>query len=168
MENPHNLTQEQIEGVNKSFKIYQYGNTNRCLKSKALRSLFQHLVQAGFDFVSIEPQCLDIGEEDEVFGHTAFQQHQLFKWGKHFDYTNQKGEEYRYSDQSIYEYYEAYDDDYILTVVKDGKQARILQTWYGGVEGLYSNASAHKDIYDDLEEASDKWYDEMERKDIQW
>jgi len=143
----------------------KYKKTDRYAKSKALKSLWKHLEKAGFGFVSVEP---DSGEEDEVFGHTDMQKHKLFKWGKHFDYTNEYGEEYRYTDQSIYEYYEAYDDDYILTVVKDGKEARILQTWYGGVEGLYSNASAHKDIYDDLDEASDKWYDEMERKDIQW
>lgn len=146
----------------------KYKKTDRYAKSKALKSLWKHLEKAGFGFVSVEPQCLDYDEEDEVFGHTDIQRHKLFKWGKHFDYTNEYGEEYRYTNQSIYEYYMAYDDDYILTVVKDGKQARILQTWYGGVEGLYSNASAHKDIYDDLDEASDKWYDEMERKDIQW
>lgn len=146
----------------------KYKKTDRYAKSKALKSLWKHLEKAGFGFVSIEPQCLDIGEEDEVFGHTDMQKHKLFKWGKHFDYTNEYGEEYRYTDQSIYEYYEAYDDDYILTVVKDGKEARILQTWYGGVEGLYSNASAHKDILSDLDEPTEKWYDEMVRKDIQW
>ena len=68
----------------------------------------------------------------------------------------------------IFDHYFVYDDDYILTVEKDGKTARILQTWYGGVEGLYSNSSSHKDIYDDLDKVSEDWYDEMEEKEIQW
>jgi hypothetical protein len=37
----------------------KYKKTDRYAKSKALKSLWKHLEKAGFDFVSIEPQCLD-------------------------------------------------------------------------------------------------------------
>ena len=109
----------------------------------ALRSLFKHLTDGGFSIKSVEPQEV---EEDEdilpVTKDTTFDQ--------------------------IFDHYFVYDDDYILTVEKDGKTARILQTWFGGVEGLYANASVHKDIYDDLDKVSDDWYNEMEEKEIQW
>ena len=114
--------------------------TNEC---RALRSLFKHLNLGGFSLKSIEPQHV---EEDEdillITKDTTYDQ--------------------------MFDHYFVYDDDYILTVDKDGKTARILQTLYGGVEGLYADASVHKDIYNDLDKVSDDWYNEMEEKEIQW
>ena len=110
---------------------------------RALRSLFKHLNLGGFSLKSIEPQHV---EEDEdillITKETTYDQ--------------------------MFDHYFVYDDDYILTVEKDGKSARILQTWWGGVEGLYTNASVPKEIFDDLEKVSEEWYDEMEEKDIQF
>lgn len=109
----------------------------------ALRSLFKQLLKSGFTIKEVEPQHLEEDEETlKITDNTSFNE--------------------------IFEYYFVYDDDYILTVEKDGKNARILQTWWGGTEGLYSNASASKEIFDDLEKASEAWWDEMEKKDIQF
>ena len=109
----------------------------------ALRSLFKHLKESGFSIKEVEPQHLEDDEEIlKVTEATTF--------------------------DAIFDYYFVYDDDYILTVEKDGKTARILQTWFGGVEGLFTNASSHKDIYDDLDKVSEDWYNEMEAKDIQF
>ena len=109
----------------------------------ALRSLFKHLTDGGFSIKSVEPQ--DVEEDDDILLVTKITT---------FD--------------GILDHYFVYDDDYILTVEKDGKTARILQTWFGGVEGLFTNASSHKDIYDDLDKVSEDWYNEMEAKDIQF
>ena len=111
----------------------------------ALRSLFKHLKDGGFTIKEVEPQHLEEDEEDEILKVTK---------DTTFD--------------EIFDYYFVYDDDYILTVEKDGKSARILQTWYGGTEGLYSDASVPKEIFDDLEKVSEEWYDEMEEKEIQF
>jgi hypothetical protein len=109
----------------------------------ALRSLFKHLKASGFSIKEVEPQHLEDDEEIlKVTESTTF--------------------------DAIFDYYFVYDDDYILTVEKDGKSARILQTWWGGVEGLYTNASVPKEIFDDLEKATESWYDEMQAKDIQF
>jgi len=109
----------------------------------ALRSLFKHLTDGGFSIKSVEPQTVE--DDDDIFLVTK-----ITAYGE------------------IIDHYFVYDDDYILTVEKDGKTARILQTWFGGVEGLFTNASSHKDIYDDLDKVSEDWYDEMEAKDIQF
>jgi len=109
----------------------------------ALRSLFKHLTDGGFSIKSVEPQTVE--DDDDIFLVTK-----ITAFGE------------------IIEHYFVYDDDYILTVEKDGKVARILQTWWGGVEGLYTNASVPKEIFDDLEKVSEEWYDEMEAKDIQF
>lgn len=111
----------------------------------ALQSLFKHLKSSGFTIKEVEPQHLEDDEEDEILKVTE---------ATTFD--------------AIFDYYFVYDDDYILTVERDGKIARILQTWWGGTEGLYSNASADKELYEDLEEATESWWDEMEEKDIQF
>ena len=110
---------------------------------RALRSLFKHLTNGGFSIKSVEPR--DVEEDDDILPVTKIT-----------------------AFSEILDHYFVYDDDYILTVEKDGKTARILQTWYGGVEGLYANASSHKDIYDDLDKVSDDWYNEMVEKEIQW
>ena len=109
----------------------------------ALRSLFKHLTDGGFSIKSVEPQ--NVEDDDDIFLVTK-----ITAYGE------------------IIDHYFVYDDDYILTVEKDGKSARILQTWWGGVEGLYSNASCDKEIFDDLEKVSEEWYDEMQAKDIQF
>jgi hypothetical protein len=109
----------------------------------ALRSLFKHLTDGGFSIKSVEPQHVE--DDDDIFLVTK-----ITAYGE------------------IIEHYFVYDDDYILTVEKDGKYAHILQTWWGGVEGLYSNASCDKEIFDDLEKVSEEWYDEMQAKDIQF
>ena len=109
----------------------------------ALRSLFKHLKDEGFTLLKVEPQHLE--DDDDIL---------LITKDTTFD--------------EIFDFYFVYDDDYILTVRKNGWVARILQTWWGGVEGLYSNASASKEIFDDLEKATESWYDEMEEKDIQF
>jgi hypothetical protein len=112
----------------------------------ALQSLFKHLKDGGFTINALEPQAhYDIEDDNDILLITK-------------DTTFNE----------IFDFYFDYDDDYILTVEKDGKSARILQTWYGGTEGLYSDASVHKDIFDDLEKVSEEWYDEMEEKDIQF
>jgi len=111
----------------------------------ALRSLFKHLKDGGFTIKEVEPQHLEEDEEDEILKVTE---------ATTFD--------------AIFDYYFVYDDDYILTVEKDGKVARILQTWWGGAEGLYSNASVHEAISEDLDSVTDDWWDEMEAKDIQF
>ena len=112
----------------------------------ALRSLFKHLTNGGFSIQAVEPQeNYDIEEDEDILLVT-----------KDTTFTE------------IFDFYFVYDDDYILTVEKDGKTARILQTWFGGVEGLFTNASSHKDIYDDLDKVSEDWYNEMEEKEIQW
>ena len=109
----------------------------------ALRSLFKHLKDGGFTIKEVEPQHLEDDEEIlKVTEATTF--------------------------DAIFDYYFVYDDDYILTVEKDGKSARILQTWWGGTEGLYTNASVPKEIFDDLEKVSEEWYDEMVEKEIQF
>ena len=109
----------------------------------ALQSLFKHLKNEGFAPIKVEPTDLEEGEEVlEIKEETTFDE--------------------------IFDFYFVYDADYILTVRKNGWVARILQTWWGGVEGLYSDASCSKAIFDDLERASEKWYEEMERKEIQW
>ena len=109
----------------------------------ALRSLFKHLTDGGFSIKSVEPQHVE--DDDDIFLVTK-----ITAFGE------------------IIEHYFVYDDDYILTVEKDGKTARILQTWWGGTEGLYTNASAPKELFDDLEKATESWWDEMEAKDIQF
>jgi len=109
----------------------------------ALRSLFKHLTDGGFSIKSVEPQ--EVEDDDDILLVTK-----ITDFG------------------TIIDHYFVYDDDYILTVEKDGKTARILQTWYGGVEGLYANASVHKDICDDLDKVSEDWYVEMLEKEIQW
>ena len=109
----------------------------------ALRSLFKHLTDGGFSIKSVEPQ--EVEDDDDILLVTK-----ITDFG------------------TIIEHYFVYDDDYILTVEKDGKTARILQTWFGGVEGLYANASVHKDICDDLDKVSEDWYVEMLEKEIQW
>jgi len=111
----------------------------------ALRSLFKHLKDGGFTIKEVEPQHLEEDEEDEILKVTE---------ATTFD--------------AIFDYYFVYDDDYILTVEKDGKVARILQTWWGGAEGLYSNASVHEAISEDLDSVTDDWWDEMEAKEIQF
>ena len=112
----------------------------------ALRSLFKHLTKGGFSIQAVEPQeNYDIEEDEDILLVT-----------KDTTFTE------------IFDFYFEYDDDYILHVEKDGKTARILQTWFGGVEGLFTNASSHKDIYDDLDKVSEDWYNEMEEKEIQW
>ena len=123
----------------------------------ALRSLFKHLERKGFSIISFEPQNLE--DEDEILYLKDILNPQLYD-----------GQVYRRIKalDKIYEFYFEYDDDYILTVEKHGKYARILQTWWGGVEGLYSNASCDKEIFDDLEEATEKWWDVMEAKEIQF
>jgi len=109
----------------------------------ALRSLFKHLKESGFSIKEVEPQHLEDDEEIlKVTEATTF--------------------------DAIFDYYFVYDDDYILTVEKDGKTARILQTWWGGTEGLYTNASVPKELFDDLEKATESWWDEMQEKDIQF
>ena len=119
----------------------------------ALRSLFKHLTDGGFSIKSVEPQ--DVEEDDDIAE---------IRVPSEFASSVTKDTTF----DQIFDHYFVYDDDYILTVEKDGKTARILQTWYGGVEGLFTNASAHKDIYDDLDKVSDDWYNEMEEKEIQW
>ena len=109
----------------------------------ALRSLFKHLTDGGFSIKSVEPQ--NVEDDDDIFLVTK-----ITAYGE------------------IIDHYFVYDDDYILTVEKDGKTARILQTWWGGVEGLYTNASVHKAISEDLDKVSEEWYDEMQEKDIQF
>jgi len=111
----------------------------------ALQSLFKHLKDGGFAIKEVEPQHLEEDEEDEILKVTK---------DTTFD--------------EIFDYYFVYDDDYILTVEKDGKVARILQTWWGGAEGLYANASVHEAISEDLDSVTDDWWDEMEAKDIQF
>jgi hypothetical protein len=112
----------------------------------ALRSLFKHLKDGGFTINALEPQAhYDIEDDNDILLITK-------------DTTFNE----------IFDFYFDYDDDYILTVEKDGKSARILQTWYGGTEGLYSDASIPEEIFDDLEKVSEEWYDEMEAKDIQF
>ena len=116
------------------------------MRRTALQSLFKHLKDGGFTIKALEPsENYDYEEDEDIL---------LVTKDTTFD--------------EIFEFYFAYDDDYILTVEKDGKSARILQTWWGGVEGLYSNASIPKEIFDDLEKVSEEWYDEMESKEIQW
>ncbi len=119
----------------------------------ALRSLFKHLTDGGFSIKSVEPQ--DVEEDDDIAE---------IRVPSEFASSVTKDTTF----DQIFDHYFVYDDDYILTVEKDGKTARILQTWYGGVEGLYTNASAHKDIYDDLDKVSEGWYNEMVEKEIQW
>jgi len=119
----------------------------------ALRSLFKHLTDGGFSIKSVEPQ--DVEEDDDIAE---------IRVPSEFASSVTKDTTF----DQIFDHYFVYDDDYILTVEKDGKTARILQTWYGGVEGLFTNASAHKDIYDDLDKVSEDWYDEMVEKEIQW
>jgi hypothetical protein len=115
-------------------------------KKTALQSLFKHLKDGGFTIKALEPsENYDYEEDEDIL---------LVTKDTTFD--------------EIFEFYFVYDDDYILTVEKNGKSARILQTWWGGVEGLYSNASIPKEIFDDLEKVSEEWYDEMESKEIQW
>ena len=110
----------------------------------ALRSLFKHLTDGGFSIKSVEPQ--DVEDDDDIFLVTK-----ITAFGE------------------IIEHYFVYGNcECILTVEKDGKYARILQTWWGGVEGLYSNASCDKEIFDDLEKATESWWDEMEEKEIQF
>jgi len=109
----------------------------------ALRSLFKHLKVSGFSINEVEPQHLE--DDDDIL---------LITKDTTFD--------------EIFDFYFVYDDDYILTVRKNGWVARILQTWWGGVEGLYTNASVPKEIFDDLEKATESWYDEMQEKDIQF
>ena len=112
----------------------------------ALRSLFKHLTDGGFTINALEPQeHYDIEDDNDILLITK-------------DTTFKE----------IFDFYFDYDDDYILTVEKDGKSARILQTWYGGTEGLYTNASVHKAISEDLDKVSEEWYDEMEEKEIQF
>lgn len=112
----------------------------------ALQSLFKHLKDGGFTINALEPQeHYDIKDDNDILLITK-------------DTTFNE----------IFDFYFDYDDDYILTVEKDGKSARILQTWYGGTEGLYTNASVPEEIFDDLEKVSEEWYDEMEEKDIQF
>jgi len=111
------------------------------LKRHAIKSLFKHLKLEGFSIKGLEPQYLEDDEDLlEIKEDTPF--------------------------ETIMEHYFTYDDDYMLTVEKDGKTARILQTWWGGVEGLYSDAVVPKEIFDDLERASETWYDEMQEKEI--
>ncbi len=119
----------------------------------ALRSLFKHLTDGGFSIQAVEPQ--DVEEDDDIAE---------IRVPSEFASSVTKDTTF----DQIFDHYFVYDDDYILTVEKDGKTARILQTWYGGVEGLYTNASAHKDIYDDLDKVSEGWYNEMVEKEIQW
>lgn len=119
----------------------------------ALRSLFKHLTDGGFSIKSVEPQ--DVEEDDDIAE---------IRVPSEFASSVTKDTTF----DQIFDHYFVYDDDYILTVEKDGKTARILQTWFGGVEGLYTNASAHKDIYDDLDKVSEDWYNEMVEKEIQW
>ena len=114
---------------------------------KALKSIFKHLIKEGFQVVAVEPTSLDIGEEDEIL--------QVNK-DTSFD--------------EIFDYYFEWDDDYILVVKhteKDGS-ARILQTWYGGVEGLYTDASVSDSVRDEFDRATDAWYDEVQEQDIQF
>jgi hypothetical protein len=48
------------------------------------------LKKQGLTSSALSHNALTIGEEDEVFGHTAYADSiKLFKWGKHFDYTNE-------------------------------------------------------------------------------
>jgi 3-methyladenine DNA glycosylase/8-oxoguanine DNA glycosylase len=114
---------------------------------KALKSIFKHLKREGFEIVAVEPTSLDIGEEDEILQvnkDTSF--------------------------ETIFDYYFEWDDDYILVVKhteKDGG-ARILQTWFGGAEGLYTDASVNDSVRDEFDRATDAWYDEMEEQDIQF
>jgi len=112
----------------------------------ALRSLFKHLKDGGFTINALEPQAhYDIEDDNDILlitKDTSF--------------------------ETIFDYYFEWDDDHILTVEKEGKSARILQTWYGGTEGLYTNASAPKELFDDLEKATESWWDEMQEKDIQF
>jgi len=110
---------------------------------KALKSLFKHLKDGGFSIKALEPQGLE--DDDDILPITKDT-----------------------SFETIFDYYFEWDDDHILTVEKEGKSARILQTWYGGTEGLYSNASVPKEIFDDLEKATESWWDEMEEQDIQF
>lgn len=109
----------------------------------ALRSLFKHLKDGGFSIKALEPQGLE--DDDDILPITKDT-----------------------SFETIFDYYFEWDDDHILTVEKEGKLARILQTWYGGTEGLYSNASVPKELFDDLEKATESWWDEMEEKEIQF
>jgi len=109
----------------------------------ALRSLFKHLKDGGFSIKALEPQGLE--DDDDILPITKDT-----------------------SFETIFDYYFEWDDDHILTVEKEGKSARILQTWYGGTEGLYTNASAPKELFDDLEKATESWWDEMQEKDIQF
>ena len=112
----------------------------------ALQSLFKHLKDGGFTINALEPsENYDYEEDNDILlitKDTSFKE--------------------------IFDFYFDYDDDYILTVEKDGKSARILQTWWGGVEGLYTNASVHEAISEDLDAVTDDWYDEMQAKDIQF
>lgn len=112
----------------------------------ALQSLFKHLKDGGFTINALEPsENYDYEDDNDILLITK-------------DTTFKE----------IFDFYFDYDDDYILTVEKDGKSARILQTWWGGVEGLYTNASVPKEIFDDLEKVSEEWYDEMVEKEIQF
>jgi hypothetical protein len=79
----------------------------------ALQSLFKHLKDGGFTINALEPQAhYDIEDDNDILLITK-------------DTTFKE----------IFDFYFDYDDDYILTVEKDGKSARILQTWYGGSRG---------------------------------
>jgi hypothetical protein len=110
----------------------------------ALRSLFKHLKSSGFSIKSVEPRyAVDDEEVLYIEEDTTFNE--------------------------IFDYYFVYDSEYLLSVEKDGKSALILQTWWGGTEGLYSDATVQtKEVFDDLEKATESWWDEMEEKEIQF
>lgn len=118
------------------------------LKRHAIKSLFKHLKLEGFSIKELEPYHLEDYEDLlEIKEDTPF--------------------------ETIMEHYFTYDEDYILSVEKDGVKFRVLQTWWGGVEGLWSDYSWERlghpkavQIREDIDRASDKWYDEMQEKEI--